>query len=90
MKGKAGPASRRGMLHMEKHTESHHHRTRHDARRCGHWVEVLQDLPDLRWAKVTQARQNIMADVYEREDFVEGVLPTLAEEVGAVLREDLP
>ena len=55
---------------------------------CEHWMELLQDLPDLRWAKVAQARDKIVAHLYEGDDYVEGVLPSVAREVGVVLRED--
>jgi hypothetical protein len=90
LKDEAGSVNRQGTLQMHKRTKPDQPRNLERRPTCGRWVEKLQDLPDLRWAKVAQARQNIVAHLYEREDFVEGVLPTLAQEVGAVLEEDLP
>ncbi len=57
---------------------------------CEHWMELLRDVPDLRWSKVARARNKITTHVYEDDDYVEGVLPSVAREVGVTLRTDAP
>jgi hypothetical protein len=51
-------------------------------------MELLHDLPDLRWAKVAQARRNILACVYDRGECMDHVVSSLADEVGGPPGDD--
>ena len=50
----------------------------------GQWMELLHDLPDLRWAKVARARRNILACVYDQGECMDHVVSYLVNEVGGL------
>lgn len=61
---------------------------RQTPRQTQRWMKKLGDLPDLRWSKVLSARHKISAGLYEHDDTLDTLLPSLANDVGALLRRD--
>lgn len=53
-------------------------------------MKRIGDLPDLRWGKVLSARHKIGAGLYEHDETLDAMLPSLANEVGALLRREMP
>ncbi|MFQ5489993.1 MAG: hypothetical protein ACE5GE_04660 [Phycisphaerae bacterium] len=51
-------------------------------------MKRLGDLPDLRWSKVLSARHKIGAGLYEHEETLDALLPSLANDVGALMRQE--